>query len=591
MAEPCVSPSRRSRLARVMLFTLIALGGLYAGFQFRLWTFETTTPIRWELDLQNAWQWGNYADEHGLLSTYDLVRYEKHETGDYGLDYVPLRLTVAWYWVKTATWLEPGLEGWSPSLRVNAPLLAVHYLMELIATAGLFAIVFTWCRRLGGAKAKHALWWALACAAVLYLNPASVINSFGRPGTDTWVLPFYTWAVWCAMTGRWWGAGMIIGLGAMIKGQVMLGGPVFLLWALFMGRPTQALRWLAGVLFGGVVVLLPWLLTAWPFGAPRRVWTGAGLWLLPIALGCVAFGVLVSKRAAAMEETERADRRFPVYLIIAAGLLALIVAAALLRGGWGWAVGLALATSGCLVWARWGGAGQRVPALGLLFAQAALSCMVLFGAGDAWFEVGPWYGAHKFSYRLEMGGAMCLAGIMQMRFRTGPDDVLFALPWLGGSFDVTAWRLLMGIFAALYVVACAAITRQFRRGGPHFLIAICTPWLVWFAFAAQIHERYLLFGAGLAAATLAVHRGAFVLSLLLSTLSWLMTAWVMLQSRTRGDYLDGLGDTLHGLIRPLIPDAGWAVMLIALIFLWLSFTGASSHTSNRQDANDAEEAG
>ncbi len=574
------------------MFALIGFGVLYAGFQFRLWTFETTTPIRWESDLRNAWRWGSYADDHGLLSTYDLVRFERHGSGQYGLDYVPLRLTVAWYWVKTAAWLEPGLTAWSPSLRTNAPLLAVHLLMELIATAGLFAIVFTWCRELGGVKARHAPWWALACAAVLYLNPASVINAFGRPGTDTWVLPFFTWAVWCAMTGRWWGAGVVIGLGAMMKGQVMLGGPVFLLWALFMGKPTQAMRWLAGVLFGGVVVLLPWLLTAWPLGASQRVWTGAGLWLLPIALGCAAFGVLVARRAEA--ENDSPDQLGPIalHLIFAAGLLVLIVAAALLRGGWGWALGLGLATSGCLVWARWGGVGQRVPALGLLFAQAALSGMVLFDAGDAWFEVGPWYGAHKFSHRLEMGGSMCLAGIMQSRFGYGPQDVLFTLPWLGGVFEVTAWRLLMGLFAALYIVGCYAIARQFRRRGPHFLIAICTPWLVWFAFAAQIHERYLLFGAGLAAATLAVHRGAFVLSLLLSALSWLMTIWVMLQSRTRGEYLDGFGDTLHNFIRPLIPDAGWAVMLIALIFLWLSFNGRGDQAfnreaSHRQDAADA----
>ncbi len=535
---------------RLALGVLVAVVVLTAGVGLRLWTWESTAAIRYAPDLRNAWHWGTFAGEVGLLNTYDAV-VAGHDGSQYGLDYVPLRLVVAWAWVKLV-----GGEQWRPPLSANWPVVGVHLAMELAAACGVFAIVWSWLRRWGGPRERRrAGWWALASASVLLLNPASMINSFGRPATDTWVLPFYAWAVWAGMTGRWWVAGAVMGLGAMFKGQLMIMSPVFVLWPLFMGRPLEAVRWLCGLLLAAGVVLLPWMTTRWD-GA-ERVWTWAWAWL-------AAVGLLAAVLVGA---TRWQWDRWSSWAAVGT-LAAYVGGVSWTLGGWGWGLGMtaaALAAAGAAVWKP----ADAWPALSGLWGACSLACMALFSAGTAWFEVGPRYGATKFAGRLEMGGAMCLAAIMQKDYRWRPKSVVFELPWLGTP--VTMWRLLMGLFVGLLVLTCIAIARQDRRGDRRFLVAVVTPWLVWFAFAAQIHERYLLFGSVLAALTLVAHRGAFVLGLVLSVVSWMMTVWVMLGAGNPAAYLDGFGVTLRRIIRGCIPGLGWGVMTVALVFLWIAW--------------------
>jgi len=268
------APSRRA--LRVASWALVCLLLLVAGLLLRRHTWRITGPIRFVPDLTAAWHWGTQAQRVGTLDLYDRV-IEQTPDGNYILDYVPLRLLVVTLWVRVASALDPGIEWWGPAWSVNRPLLWFHTFMELLAACAAFALVRTWLGRRPGAKKIAPR--AMLAAAVVWLSPAMMINSHGRPGTDVWIVSFYLWAILAATRDRWMLSGLIVATGAMLKGQQLIVCPVFVLCALWMRKPAGALRWLTGLLLGTAIWVSPWMLTRWQDGV-RELNGSAFLWVV-----------------------------------------------------------------------------------------------------------------------------------------------------------------------------------------------------------------------------------------------------------------------------------------------------------------------
>ena len=161
--------------------------------------------------------------------------------------------------------------------------------MELLAAVGVFFLVRAWLRQCG--NNHRILLRSLLAAAVVWLSPAMMINSHGRPGTDVWIVPFYVWALWASVCNRWMLSGFIVATGAMFKGQQMIVCPVFVLWPLFMGRPVSGLRWLCGLILGLGVWVSPWMLTRWT-GSERVFNNWALVWVTGSCLLCLFISFL-----------------------------------------------------------------------------------------------------------------------------------------------------------------------------------------------------------------------------------------------------------------------------------------------------------
>jgi len=489
------------RAAALMAVLLLLAAGLWA----RYLTWGATTPLRFVPDLSAAWHWGQFADQVGYLNVYGRVMAER-PSGDYLLDYVPLRLAVCQLWVHAQRWSGRPFV-WPPDWATARPLLWFHTLMELAAAAGAFALVRYWLRRAERPPGRLPVWGlALAAAAALWLNPALWINSHGRPGTDVWILPFYLWALLAAVANRWTVAGLIVATGAMLKGQQLVVAPLFVLWPLFARQPAAALRWLIGLLLGIALWVSPWMLSH-ADAAGRAIDWAAVAWCVAATLG-----------------TAWAVRRSP---------------------------------------APW----RRLAPLAAL-ALALLLCMPLFGAETAWYEVGPRYGASKYSHDLSVGGALGLAALLEARCGWLANDLLGPAAW-----GVTIRHALFGLYVAMLALSAHTLARLHRHRDPRFLAAIALPWLVWFAFAAQIHERYLLFGAGVGCLALAVHGGAFMLAVCFSLLSLLMTIGEVGGPQNTqflvGVFGPGFPAELRLFIRGLYPDAAWVVIFGTLALLYM----------------------
>ncbi|CAN5580752.1 hypothetical protein BH10PLA1_BH10PLA1_17010 [soil metagenome] len=153
--------------------------------------------------------------------------------------------------------------------------------------------------------------------------------------------------------------------------------------------------------------------------------------------------------------------------------------------------------------------------------------------------------------------------------------VLFEKP-----IDFTIRDVLVGHYGVTFLLSVIAMAIQYRRNDPKFLIAIVAPWLMFFTYMPQIHERYLLYAAGVGCCLTAVSCGATLLNLFLILHTTVMTLHVMLiNAADHGrlkNFATDMSPTFKWSLRRNIenthPDAAWAVILCSLIFLYLSFT-------------------
>jgi len=527
-------PSRASAVILWVLCGLVIAAAVVTGLSVRRQAYDLLIPLHFRSDINRGWGWGYYTfqnmHDHGrsFLDTYDDVGIQDRAAPMW-IDYAPARLAVMTAW---AAWNH---SGWPYAKRTDdwafqAFFVRFNTAMELAAAAGAFLLTRR-VVRLAIARQRcvtpgDGLLPALAAGLLLWFNPAMILSSHGWPCGDGWVIAPFLWAIYFAHRRQSFVAGIVLGIGVLFKGQLFFVAPLLLLWPLFQGR-WRAILWLLGG-FAGTFGLLTvgWTLTRVDAGHMRHiVWPAVACVVGVIA---VTLGLLVARRY----ERTRALRVLTIRPTLAAGF------------------GLA--------------------------GAMAFAGMWLFGTSFAWFDA-----SYCFGRLMVMGVTSNLPGILQAHYGWhNPAETVMSI----AQHPVSLRTLLFAIFALLLVITALGMALQDALKSRRFLLAIVTPWLLFFVIPAQIHERYLLFAAAVSAVCCGYSAGMALLGVFMTVVTTLMTLQVMLIAGQK-PAMDALltprfpalfpkgntfAYTMQRVIEGTHPDIGWALLLLAGIFVYFT---------------------
>ena len=581
----------------------ILSGAAVGGLALRRWVFDVTGPIRFTSDITRGCFWGLKASgPEGYLNQYEKMANEQPEwkdpRWDPWLDYAPLRLLVMRQW---GVWIRGHYPpspvaflyyAWRPAYAYNEPVLEFNAAMDGLGAVCAFFLTRLWVRRAQASPGALTGWWQAVCASLLlWFNPAIVLSAHGWPTWDEWIVPMYLLAALLASLNFWFCCGAVVAIGAMFKGQQLTVAPIFVIWALVLGDWRAAVRWFSGGIVTFAAIVSPWLLSylpadrlaaarltagvmqAWMYPAnlyaiPRIIDYPAIIWItvLILCIAAISFGL----------RRKSNNRKWTVIgaiIIFAAGVWPWLLAQN--RGHW-W-IGLLSAAAVALLAIR--ATPRWLPHLiAAVTGAALLMCMSLFHGSNAWWLCGFHFGTIHWPYMI-MGDTSNLPGIFLMRFGWPNDVHAVALHAFG--FDVTSKQLFNGIFALLLPLAGLCVGIQARRKSRRMLVALVTPWLLFFCFPVQIHERYLLFGAAVAAIAVGQSIGMALLGIFLSFETVVMTLQCMLENGDRAGWgrllaarfprlcSESSADTIYRYVAATHPDIGWAVLLTTAIFFYV----------------------
>jgi hypothetical protein len=315
-------------------------------------------------------------------------------------------------------------------------------------------------------------------------------------------------------------------------------------------------------------VLPFYLLAAW-LGLQRR-WLLAGL--------CVGVGMLFKGQvvctAAVFALWPLFQARWCAVLEVAVGAffgLFVCVSPWLIRTPWA-IVLLVVLLAGAVFVARYVPKQWRVLLVGGAVPISLFLSGKVFGGSFAWWWVPFAYSSHHFMF-LGVGSPTNLPMLLAERWNWSLRDVVIE----GGRFypDIRIRPLLVAVYAITLVVCAFGLARQDLRNDRRVLLALATPWLLMFTFMPQMHERYLYWGAALTALAAGVSLGTTLLHITISALACV----------AMGNWLFRNDDTsLANLVKGMFPDSAWAVILITLIFLYLSIVPSGVRNGRRDPA-------
>jgi hypothetical protein len=629
MSEHPAKTTAFASLRSLTILAAFAIATFYAfrsGLELRRWMWDYTHWIHFYPDVNNGYFWGSQGNQpaenpQGFLNVYDTVAksasHRADDSVDYQLDYAPLRLLLMTRWVRWTQVHFPDLAAvardtsafgstprpWEAPYEFFRPLLQFNTMMEIIAAVGIFLLTRHWVVRgdppssAGWLRSPNPFrgWFAGFVAALLFwFNPAMIISAHGWPTWDMWIIPFFVWAVYLACLDFWFCSGLVLAIGAMFKGQQLFVAPMFILWPIFLGKPGKATRWAIGLIVGIAVIVSPWLLSYVPVGLSAsdriRDWS-AITWLFCIALSTIAVPIFLRPRRPWRAHSTAQARDWAIWLAIL--LMAFFLTFwPFLRSANRDYIWIGLAMSAFILIAGQFLSAKRRPffVMGMI-AISILLCAVIFHGSMNWLYIGWGYGTRHYPY-MTQGVSDNLAGILHLRFgweniedpawtfaahrlRLWPTHtILFDQPTV-----ISIRLVLCGLYIVTFLLSVIGIAIQYRRNDPRFLVAITAPWLMFFAFMPQIHERYLLYAACVGSCLTAVSIGTTLINLFFTGLTALMTLHVMLNTASDNGYFHDFGynvsptfqTTLLQFIAGTYPDAGWAVLLCAGIFLYFSF--------------------
>jgi hypothetical protein len=208
---------------------------------------------------------------------------------------------------------------------------------------------------------------------------------------------------------------------------------------------------------------------------------------------------------------------------------------------------------------------------------------------------------------MEMGPTSNVPATFELRFGWPhqADEIAFTLPaihqhwpafltnqqlWPAVDWDISAKVLFNTIATVLILISGVAIGLQARRNDRRMLVALVTPWIMFFLWPVQIHERYLIYASGVAACCIGNSVGTALLGLLLSGCSAIMQMNRLLDWHSTD--LDTFGQNLSNAFPHLFsptcaqtmlqyfsnthPDMAWGILVIGMVFMYLSLTPSFS---------------
>jgi hypothetical protein len=217
---------------------------------------------------------------------------------------------------------------------------------------------------------------------------------------------------------------------------------------------------------------------------------------------------------------------------------------------------------------------QAVPAaLGL--AGAIWACTLVDGSSMNWLRVGFMYGTGRYP-AMTMGSPSNLPAILASGFGiVRVDELAFTLPaWLGET--AVSWRVLLRTVFIVGTVLCGvAAGVHYRRRNMAFVIAACAPMLLFATFPAQIHERYVTYGAVVIAVFLAAGWRWISMYVALSLIATLPVLHGMLRGGNPAAFLNdemgpGFGTMLHRNVAATHPGVGWGLIVLTLVCFYVA---------------------
>lgn len=596
----------------MILAGFVFVAGRYQGWELRKYVYLWSNGMHWG-DATNAYNlYGKGALDHGIFQVYQKIKSGEISDEVGKLDYPPLRLTVLAKWRQWGN--EQQIQRPYPFFQDayvhTEPMLQLNMACEIVSAILIFLLIRMWTLRARRLDEPNPGWFwpvigfavcegaalsifainksqvdpwaigffylgavslagiipgiapALAGALLFWFNPAVIWNAYAWPQWDVWLFPFMLGAILLASTECWFGAGMLIAVGALLKGQLLLVSPLFLLWPLFRGQWKQMIHFVGGfaITFGAIV--FPWMLPS----------TNAKVWI-----GLVALGLLLISPFTFRMKVNR------TFAIIAA-LVAIPVI-------WPWGSGAGWSIRFCIIGIfglvalahfapRW-----LVPSVYAIALAAAIFLMIpLYNASNAWYTQGYKFGSEKF---MEIGTTVTGNGgtsytnnlpVLLQRIMQWPNHAEqatidlswvndYGLKWLGLT-TVTARKFMFTIYAICLVLCGIGASIHARRRDPRLLACAVAPWLLSFVLLTQLNNRYLVWAAGMSALLPAVGLGMTLLGIIVSILAWIGMAQLQY---TRFTVDPGMAQ----LIDPLSPHVGWMLTLAAAVYLYVAIVPGS----------------
>jgi len=593
----------------------------------------------------------------GWVNTYDHLE-QSIPSGEYDLDYPPLRLLTMTLWVWNVQAKYPDLSSFPNSPRnmidprthhrlhatpeIAAPLLRLNMWSDGISAVAMFALVWIWTsraqppRRRGwrsrwgdplllapmvlmaiflllyprlswqlepprDARAgifnldQHVsgvgfwLWWivrflavvclarflpapfrapacGLVAATLVWLNPALILDGFGFPQWDVWLLPFFLIAAVAVSINWWLSAGLLLGVGCMFKGQLLFLAPVLLLCPLFAGWPGRFLRIVAGWTAGAAIVLWPWLVSN--VSARSYIISAVAAAAMICVLSLFRGSVIDAwRRLRAPAEAQRNVRPLLwVILVVVAILTAAAMTLWIYGGPSAWLRAWTLLLSAAILIVPWWLPRRLIDAwLVAVFAAATWLCAFLLDGKFSWFYVGFAYGARKFQQMQLSGDSLSnLPGILERRFGWQIHDrvTTMLLPWLAEPTDLDIRQVLAIVYFAALLLCAVGAAIHLRRRQPQFLIVLTAPSILFVTLLTQMSVRYTILCAALSASMLGVSVGMSLMQFLLTVLSCIMLGTKLLH------LAPNTAPVALSIFDPTHPDLGYAMLLIAAVFLY-----------------------
>ena len=562
-AKPRRSYRQITMIWSVRLLALLATAwAVEAGVALRSLLWNWSSPIRFTGDITNGWRQGELVVRDactlsgktaGTLTFHEFFRgYQNRysvvqaasENDRYSLDYTPARLLVMSLWTWQIKRSDPSATEYDDA---NAgPLLNMNTACELGMAAFMFLLVRYWARRERidrYGKPGEMPWMLGAVAAwMVIFNPALLVDGHMWPQWDCWTLPGYVAAAWLASTGWWFSAGISIAVAAMFKGQVMMVAPVLMLWPLFAGWWVAAWRIVVGLAFGFAAMASIWLVPD-----VDELW-----WLLSLVIASVA-AVLVVRR-----KRWRSRWAWPVW-----GLIPLAVCAAwpLLGPGFGreeagGLVGMVLLLPAL---ARWMSRTSCAVWIAGIVAAAIFIGARPFGGTWSWFQVGFMWPTYHFGGISHNCSNLPQWLAQRYRFQLH-DPISTPAVWLIPSVNFDFKSLLICIYGTTLVLCAIGAAIHSRRNSARLLVALAAPWILMFTLLAQMHERYLLWGAAAGVMVVGTSLGMGLLQGVIIALGTISIYKVMLSLN------GGFEPQLYLAMRNMYPQSAWMLMLAAAVF-------------------------
>jgi hypothetical protein len=191
-----------------------------------------------------------------------------------------------------------------------------------------------------------------------------------------------------------------------------------------------------------------------------------------------------------------------------------------------------------------------------IYYLAALLCVGILVS--SWYFGGSWlwlqtsFAGAAENFRTMHIDAINFAGTLAERWGWQIDDPVFTV----GTHIVTMNFFLRGLYILLMLLCGVAAAFQNCRRSPRVLIALIAPWILMYALLPQMHERYLMWGASLAAIGVGLNLELAILFLLTVSIAC-ASILVAIYHGYGAQFIDRLD-----------PDIGWVVLLVALAYFY-----------------------